>query len=87
MLWQPNTLQDVQRLTLWEVVLASDRHHGIAAWIQREEDELLYAPDCGPVRDVQTTAWPYTVRMLPDGQLVWPANDLLGLPMLDASEE
>ena len=57
----------------------------IAAWIQ-QEDELLYEPDCGPVPE-ERTAWPSTVTMLPDGQLVSPANDPLGLPMLDASEE
>ena len=54
----------------------------LAAWIQREEDELLYEPDCGPWLD--EAAMRQTAH---DGVLRWPANTPLGLPMLDASEE
>ena len=54
----------------------------LAAWIQREDEELLYEPDCGPwFGDVVRPSYS------PDGVLLWPADDPLGLPMLDASEE
>ncbi len=53
----------------------------IAAWIQREEDELQYEPDCGSV--------PLDGATLDDvwrGPLCWSTDDPLGLPMLNPSE-
>lgn len=54
----------------------------IATWIQQEDDELLYEPDCGPLPP--GAAVPDTN---PGSVLRWPVEDPLGLPMLDASEE
>ena len=70
----------------------------IAAWIQQEDEELLYEPDCGePLpraseqfrQDVAALVarYPASPDMHFDGTLLWPVDDPLGLPMLDASEE
>ncbi len=78
----------------------------IAAWIQREDEELLYEPDCGePTRDpldafrqqvadryrdgIAAVVFPllFPPDIALDGTLRWSADDPLGLPMLDASEE
>ena len=81
--------------------------HRIAAWLDREEEALLYEPDCGEAPSGWETVSQRVAEHYPQGiadrvfpmplsasryrrpydVLRWPADDPLGLPMLDASEE
>ena len=53
----------------------------IAHWLDDDEEPLLYEPDCGPYWDSLQAS------RLPKARLVWPSDDPLGFPMLDASED
>lgn len=79
----------------------------IAAWLDREEEALLYEPDCGEAPSVWSAAIPQAADRFLEGiadrvfpmplsasryrrpyaVLRWPADDSLGLPTPDASEE
>ena len=56
----------------------------IAHWLDRGEEPLQYAPDCGPYW-ASPQASPQA-SPLPNAKLAWPEGGPLGLPSLDASE-
>ena len=76
--------------------------HRIAHWLDREEEALLYEPDCGELsesfvihaRRCVANNYPQGIAeaifpppIFAGSSLGWSADDPLGLPMLDASED